>query len=71
MAGDASDLPGVSDDDLLRRAVKGARVMRGPKSLKHPRWVAVSEQFALGSTYSWRLCVRYGLDPDEKVGRGS
>lgn len=55
----------ISDDELLRRAVRGAR-NRGRG--KGPRWLAVSERFALGSTFSHQLCRRFGLDPDEQVG---
>lgn len=57
----------ISDNDLLSRAVKNCRAKnsRGYQ----PRWVAVSDTFGLGSTYSWQLCQRFGLDPDEKVKR--
>jgi len=56
----------LSDDDLLRRAVRGARAQRPER---HPRWVAVMDLFALGSTYSHALCRRFGFDPDEQVQR--
>jgi hypothetical protein len=58
-----------TDDDLLRRAVHGARKHSAPKGVKHPRWVAVMETFALGSTRAHELVARYGLDPDEMVKR--
>lgn len=60
--GMVNDIP---DDELLRRAVKGARAYytRG----WHARWEAVADVFALGSTYSAALCRRFDLDPDEKV----
>ena len=51
-----------SDDELLRRAVTGVRPKRGA-----PRWSAVSDLFLLGSTYSQMLCMRFDLNPDEKV----
>lgn len=57
----------ISDNDLLSRAVKNCRAKNGRGY--QPRWVAVSDTFGLGSTYSWQLCRRFGLDPDEKVKR--
>lgn len=64
--GTVADIP---DDKLLERAVRGARDHTAPSRHKHPRWVAVSQAFALGSTYSAQLCRRFGLDPDELVTR--
>jgi len=55
----------IPDEELLRRAVTNARKGRGYQ----PRWVAVMEAFGLGGTYAWQLCVRFGLDPDERVRR--
>jgi hypothetical protein len=60
-------LPGISAEELLRRAVRSARA-RHTRS-KHPRWVGVMDAFALGSNYSRGLCLRFGLDPDEMVRR--
>ena len=57
----------IPDSDLLARAVRNARANRSTGY--QPRWVGVSDTFALGSTYSMELCRRYGLDPDEKVRR--
>jgi hypothetical protein len=54
----------ISDAELLERAVRAARPSR-----KSPRWTAVSDTFCLGSTYSMQLCRRFGLDPDETIGR--
>jgi hypothetical protein len=59
----------LTDEDLLRRAVRGARHRGYGKRQKHPRWVAVANLFALGSTFSQQLCGRFGIDPDEKVSR--
>lgn len=56
----------IPDNELLGRAVRTARA-RGRGYM--PRWVGVSEAFALGSTYSQQLCRRFGLDPDERVKR--
>lgn len=58
----------ISDDTLLRRAVISAR-SRDKGHVKHPRWVAVMDAFALGSTYAHQLCRRFGVDPDEMVKR--
>jgi NaMN:DMB phosphoribosyltransferase len=32
-----------------------------------PNWVLASEVFGLGSTYSFALCRRVGVDPEAKV----
>jgi hypothetical protein len=57
-------LSDLSDQELLKRAVQGARAHRaGPA----PRWVAVMDTFSLGSTYAAALCRRFGLGPDEVV----
>lgn len=58
--GTVDDYP---DADLLRRAVISAHLNGKPA----PRWVHVSERFALGSTYAAQLCVRFALDPNETV----
>lgn len=60
---DVNDIP---DNELLGRAVRNCRARQSGKS---PRWVGVSDTFTLGSTYSMQLCRRYGVDPDELVGR--
>lgn len=57
--------PGISDAELLERAVLYARARRGRGA--HSRWTCIADTFALGSTYSRDLCRRFGLDPDEKV----
>lgn len=57
----------ITDEQLLERAVKAARPRRG----RVPRWSAVADLFALGSTYSIQLCRRFGLDPDQQIGRNS
>lgn len=62
----ANTIP-IGDDELLSRAVKNARARRGTGYCS--RWVAVSELFCMGSTYSQALCRRFGLDPDEQVRR--
>lgn len=36
--------------------------------VRGPRWVAVRDLCAVGSTRARQLCVRFGLDPDEKLG---
>lgn len=63
-----SGVASIPDKELLERAVRGCRA-RQTVLKTHPRWVAVMELFALGSTYSQELCRRCGLDPDETVSR--
>ena len=59
----------LRDEELLRRAVTNARSRLRYKGEKHPRWTAVQDAFALGSTYAGQLCRRFDLDPDELVRR--
>lgn len=58
--------PGLSDEDLLRDAVRVARPNRS-HGRAAPRWVAVMDTFVLGSGYAHALCRRFGFDPDEMV----
>ncbi len=62
MAGDIND---IEDSELLKRAVRECR--NGQSRAKVILWSKVSRRFALGSTYSYQLCRRFGLDPDEMV----
>ncbi len=55
----------VPDERLVERAVRGARPRKG----RVPRWSAVADAFALGSTYATQLCRRFNIDPDQQVGR--
>lgn len=57
----------IPDAELLRRAVRGCRSHIKSRRTKHPRWVHVSDVFALGSTFATQLCRRFDLDPDELV----
>ena len=59
----------VSDDRLLLRAVANSRCRRISEAVEHPRWVAVMDTFAVGSTYARLLCHRFGYNPDELVKR--
>lgn len=52
----------ISDADLLRRAV--TNVARNRPRSKEFAWSAVSDVFALESTFSMQLCRRFGIDPD-------
>lgn len=52
----------ITDDELLRRVVR--HVVRTRSRRKEFAWAAVSEAFALGSTFSMQLCRRFGLNPD-------
>lgn len=56
-------------EELVRRATRNARSRTARKGQKHPRWVAVMDTFALGSTYAHDLCRRFNLDPDELIKR--
>jgi hypothetical protein len=55
----------VRDVVLVERAVRAAlpRRTRGYA----PRWVAVADTLAMGSTTSALLCRRFGLNPDEHI----
>ncbi|WP_070988430.1 hypothetical protein [Halofilum ochraceum] len=54
----------IEDAELVERAVRAAR----PHSnVAHPRWVAVRDAFACGSTVAHELCLRFGFDPEETV----
>jgi hypothetical protein len=57
----------IEDNELLCRAVKCARKGRGYQ----PRWVCVMHAFVIGPTYARQLCLRFNLDPYEKVRAGS
>jgi len=56
-------LPG--DRELVARAVRNAKHRDQGVA---PRWSAVADTFALGSTYATYLCRDHGLDPDEQIG---
>ncbi len=53
-----------SDKDLIRRALRNAR-LNAPG--EHLRWAAVAEIFGMGSTYAIELCRDYDLDPHEML----
>lgn len=63
---DTNTVADISDEELLRRAVKNSRPHGRDK---HPRWYAVMYTFGLGSTYASQLCKRFELNPDEMVKR--
>lgn len=63
--GEPKDVNDIPDEQLLSRAVRNARPRKG----RVPRWSAVADAFALGSTFSIQLCRRFGLDPDQQIGR--
>jgi hypothetical protein len=54
-----------SDEAMLERAVKIAR--RYGAKRRHPRWTAVVDALAVGSSVARAMCERFGLDPDEMV----
>lgn len=49
---------------MVERAVHNAKP-RQPG--KHPRWVAVMDVLAYGSTVSTQICEHFGLDPHEEL----
>lgn len=49
---------------MVERAVRNARPHRTTEAA---RWVAVRDVFGFGSTTSIELCLRFGLDPHERV----
>lgn len=59
-----SATPGISDEDLVQRAVRNARPRHPAGSV---RWGAVADALAVGSTYATNLCRRFGLDPHEQL----
>lgn len=52
------------DDPRVRCAILNARRICARRWKKSPNWSLASEVFGLGSTYSWNLCKRHGIDPD-------
>ncbi|TCM17248.1 hypothetical protein EDF56_106364 [Novosphingobium sp. PhB165] len=54
-----------TDEALLRHAVKIAK----PRNSRgfQPRWVAVMDTFAVGSSVAWELCARFDLNAEEMV----
>lgn len=55
-----------TEPGLLRRAIANA----GNDSFRiAPRWGHVSHLFAVGAGVAMALCRKYGVDPDETVGR--
>lgn len=57
-------LAGVSDEELLRRAVRG---LRGGDSPQAPRWGVVMDTLGLTSAGAVQLCRRLNLDPNERM----
>lgn len=53
----------LTDAGLVERAVRNAGRTGPPR----PRWAAVRDVFAVGSTSARVLCRRYGLNPDGEV----
>ena len=62
---DARNVGIIPDGELLRRVVTNG--LRRRDRVSPQRWVAVMDAFALGSTFSQQLCIRFGLDPDEPL----
>lgn len=63
-------LPSTTAEETLRWLIRNcARPAGRAKVGARPRWSVVSDLTSNGSTYSWRLCVWAGVDPDEIVVR--
>lgn len=63
-----TDVYDIPDNELLNRVLRSLQ-NRGRGREKLPLWVIVGAKFALGSTYSFQLCRRFGLDPEQIVKR--
>jgi hypothetical protein len=63
----------IPDAELLRRVVRSIarQVVRNRMRRKEFAWAAVSDAFALGSTFSMQLCRRFGIDPDTGIQTGA
>jgi len=57
-------LAGVSETELLRRAIRGLRAGDSPQS---PRWAVVMDTLGLTSAGSVALCRRLNLNPNERT----
>ncbi len=55
---------GYTFEKLVKRAVRNARPRLAGTS---PRWVAVMDTFATGSTVAIEICRAFDLDPNETV----
>ena len=60
----APAVAGLSDDELLRRAVQNAPIAMGAQTY---RWPAVALLFDVDRAAARALCERFGFDPDEAV----
>ncbi|WJS97862.1 hypothetical protein [Novosphingobium humi] len=58
-------LAGLSDAELLRRAIRGLRGGDGPQA---PRWAVAMDTLGLTSAGAVALCRRLNLDPKERMG---
>lgn len=58
-------LAGLSDTELLRRAIRGLRGGDGPQA---PRWAVAMDTLGLTSAGAVALCRRLNLDPNERMG---
>ena len=56
---------GLSDDELLRRAV---RALAAPRTGPAPRWAVVMDTLGLTSAGAVQLCKRLNLNPIERMG---
>ena len=60
-------LKAIVPDTIRGRVIlQNARRMCAMRWRKSPNWVIASELFGLGSTYSYGLCRRLGIDPEAR-----
>jgi len=52
-------------EDLLKRAILNARPDKVNGTA--PRWVAMCDAFAVGSSVAWDLCKAFDLNPDQQM----
>ena len=53
----------------VRNAIPRGKLEDGTPINTCPRWVAVKNAFACGSTFAGFLCKEFDLDPDEIISR--
>jgi len=56
-------MPERTDTELLKTAIEHFDSQR-----RAPRWWHVASLLGLGSTSSYAICRRMGLDPNEEIG---
>lgn len=55
------------DNIDLRRVFSNARRICKREYQRSPNWVLAMQLFGLGSTYSFAICRRFGIDPESRT----